>query len=59
MKEFLRKLLLGSPQEALEAELYATIEHLHELLCEAEADGGRFFPAAAQARAMLKAIGRR
>jgi hypothetical protein len=59
MRETLRKWLLGSPHEALEAELWATIEHLHELLCEAEADGGRFLPGATQARAMLKAIGRR
>jgi hypothetical protein len=59
MRELLRRVLLGNPQEALEAELWATMEHLHELLCEAEADGGRFLPGATQARAMLKAIGRR
>lgn len=59
MREMLRRVLLGNPHEALEAELWATIEHLHELLCEAEADGGRFMPGAMQARQMLKAIDRR
>jgi hypothetical protein len=59
MKDLLRRVLLGTPHEALEAELWATIEHLHELLCEAEADGGQFMPGAQQARRMLKAIDRR
>lgn len=59
MRGWWNGLLTGDPHRNIDAEIGDTIEHLSQLLSEADSIGAQFQPAARMARIMLRAVSMR